>query len=163
MSISAAEAAKLTGLSKQAVINAIKSGKISAIKDVDGHWSIEPVELFRHYQPVSSVNGNHHQELDEAIQHVDTLLDAPSMDSLRVEVKLLREVLGAKDDVIASKDDTIADLRSRLDAEQEERRRLSMMLMDTQVVVNPAPPSPVVESAPQADEPKGFWQRLFGR
>jgi hypothetical protein len=146
MSISAAEAAKLTGLSKQAVINAIKSGKISAVKDVDGHWSIQPVELFRHYQPVSSVNGNDHQELDETLHPIDT----PSVDSLRVEVKLLREVLDTKDAVIAAKDDTIADLRSRLNVEQEERRRLSMMLMDTQAAPPPTP------------QPRTWWQRLFG-
>lgn len=152
MSISAAEAAKLTGLSKQAIINAIKSGKISAGKELDGRWSIEPVELFRHYQPVSSMNGNGHQELDEAIQPIDT----PSMDGLRVEVKLLREVLEAKDDVISAKDDTIADLRSRLNIEQEERRRLSMMLTAGsplgQVAPAPAPSS----------KPKGWWARLLG-
>src|SRR5215213_949387 len=95
MSISAREAAKLTGLSKQAVINAINSGKISAVKSVDGAWQIEPVELFRHYQPVSTSNGNIDSEVDNTLQALDTL----PIEALQVEVKMLREVLDTKDDV----------------------------------------------------------------
>jgi hypothetical protein len=146
MSLAAAEAAKLTGMSKQGIINAINSGKISAVKDIDGRWQIEPVELFRVYTPVSSLNGNGHEEVDEALQPVDTV----SVETLRVEVKMLREVLDTKDDLIAAKDDTIADLRARLNVEQEERRRLSMML-----TAAPTPPAPVTK-------PKGFWARLLG-
>ena len=104
MGITAKEAATLTGLSKQAIIKSINMGKISAVKDVDGSWQIEPVELFRHYPPLSTVDGNARQEVDERVQPVD----GPSVEALQVEVKLLRELLAAKDD-------TIADLRHRLD------------------------------------------------
>lgn len=156
MSISAAEASRLTGKSKQAIINAIKLGKISAVKDIDGAWQIEPVELFRVYTPLST-NG-HQVDIKLDTQLDDTLqpLDTPSVGTLQVEVKMLRELLEAKDDVIAAKDDTIGDLRSRLNIEQEERRRLSMML--TATASAPTPPAPV------AQEPrlKGFWARLFG-
>jgi hypothetical protein len=146
MSISASEAAKLTGMSKQGIINAINSGKISAVKDIDGRWQIEPVELFRVYPAVSSSGGTGRQEVDDvdaALPQVDT----PSIEALQVEVRMLREVLDTKDDVISAKEDTIADLRARLNVEQEERRRLSMMLT--------AAPAP-------ASKPKGFWQRLLG-
>jgi hypothetical protein len=67
---------------------------------------------------------------------------------------MLRELLEAKDDVIAAKDDTIGDLRSRLNVEQEERRRLSMMLTAT---ATPAAAPPA-----QEPKPKGFWARLLG-
>jgi len=158
MSISAAEASRLTGKSKQTVINAIKSGKMSAIKDLDGAWQIEPVELFRIYPPASTNGHPLDTKLDDALQGVD----GPSVDGLQAEVRLLREVIEAKEDVIAAKDDTIADLRSRLNAEQEERRRLSMMLAATPPLSPAAPPAthPPTPSAQEA--PKGWWARLWG-
>lgn len=150
MSISAAEASSLTGKSKQAVINAIKSGKISAIKDVDGTWQIEPVELFRYYQPVSSNGASraaaHGHQVNGQLDDTLPPLDTPSVDGLQTEIRLLRELLETKDAVIAAKDDAIGDLRARLNVEQEERRRLTMILTAAQ-------------AAPKS---KGFWARLFG-
>jgi hypothetical protein len=46
-------AAKATGKSKPTIQRAIKSGKISAEKDANGDWKIEPVELHRIFQPVT--------------------------------------------------------------------------------------------------------------
>ena len=51
MSVSAKQAAEQVGLSKQGVIKAIKQGKLSATKDDNGEWQIDPAELFRVYQP----------------------------------------------------------------------------------------------------------------
>jgi hypothetical protein len=57
---------------------------------------------------------------------------------LRVEVEMLRERL-------ADKDAVIEDLRRRLDAEAEERRRRTALLTDQR----PAAPG------------RGFWRRLL--
>jgi len=43
------EAAKACGMSKATLSKAVKSGKISATKNADGSFSIEPVELHRVY------------------------------------------------------------------------------------------------------------------
>jgi hypothetical protein len=51
MSLSAKQAAEQVGLSKQGIIKAIKQGKLSATKDDNGEWQIDPAELFRVYQP----------------------------------------------------------------------------------------------------------------
>jgi excisionase family DNA binding protein len=48
-----ATAAKATGLNKSTVLRAIKSGKISAVKDEHGEWQIDPAELHRVYPPVA--------------------------------------------------------------------------------------------------------------
>lgn len=45
-------AAKATGLTKGAISNAIKKGRISATKDEHGQWSIDPAELHRVYPPI---------------------------------------------------------------------------------------------------------------
>ena len=54
MAYSLSDAAKAAGRSKPAILNAIKSGKISAQKDEFGCWRIEPAELHRVYAPVNT-------------------------------------------------------------------------------------------------------------
>jgi hypothetical protein len=137
MTLSAKEAAEQVGMTKQGIIKAIRQGKISAEKDLNGEWRIEPVELFRVYTPVHS---NGHQPAETSFQENT----AEDTGSLQVELRLLRERL-------ADKDDVIEDLRRRLDAEAEERRKLTLMLTE----LRNAP-------APAVEKPKGFWQRLFG-
>ena len=43
------DAARATGLNKTAILKAIRSGKVSAVKDEHGQWRIEPCELHRVY------------------------------------------------------------------------------------------------------------------
>ena len=59
VSVSLAEAGKLTGLHKVSILRAIRKGKISAEKDEHGEWRIQPAELFRIYPPMPEQrNGN---------------------------------------------------------------------------------------------------------
>jgi hypothetical protein len=59
VSVSLAEAGKLTGLHKVSILRAIRKGKISAEKDEHGEWRIQPAELFRIYPPLPEQrNGN---------------------------------------------------------------------------------------------------------
>jgi hypothetical protein len=123
VSLSAKEAAITVGLSKAGILKAIKTGKVSAQKNLNGEWCIEPVELFRVYTPVST--------------HVYTPVAASPQQSigestagLQREVDLLREMVG--------------DLRQRLDAEVEERRKLTLLL-------TAAPPVR-----------RSWWSRVFG-
>jgi hypothetical protein len=135
VSISAKEAAELTGLTKNAIFKAIRTGKLSAAKDVHGEWRIEPVELFRVYPPVNDGSRTPPQPSSQQ-----------AIDGLQRENELLR--------------DTVADLRARLDAESEERRRLSLILNESRT---PAPSTPLTQIAPQTEQRKSFWQRLLGR
>ncbi|WP_217996037.1 helix-turn-helix domain-containing protein, partial [Sphingomonas paucimobilis] len=64
MSLSPAEAAKHVGLTKQSVIKAIRSGRLSAIKDASGGWLIEPVELFRVWPAVNQDRGKVTPQVD---------------------------------------------------------------------------------------------------
>jgi excisionase family DNA binding protein len=49
--LSLREAAEQTGVSKSTIFRAIKSGRMSAGKDDDGNFLIQPSELFRVYPP----------------------------------------------------------------------------------------------------------------
>ena len=55
-----ATAAAAVGRNKTAILRAIKTEKISAVKDKNGEWQIDPAELHRIYPPLRSapVRGN---------------------------------------------------------------------------------------------------------
>jgi len=145
MCLSAKEAAAQVGMSRQGIMKAIHQGKISAQKDLNGQWAIEPVELFRVYEPVSCT------QPDATSLQENTPKGAT--EPLERENELLWKML-------ADKDDVIADLRARLDAEAEERRRLSMILTDERIAPDLAPTPVPVEPAPQ---PRSWWARLLGK
>lgn len=115
MSYTLGEAAKATGKSKPTIQRAIKNGRISAKKNEDGTYSIDPAELHRVFDPVTA-NGNDSGTVKQS--------ETPSNASmLQRENDLLREQIGRERE-------TVADLRQRLDRESEERRKLTLMLTD---------------------------------
>lgn len=52
MSFDLASAAAATGVAKSSVFRAIKAGRISAQRDDNGRWSVEPAELFKIFPPL---------------------------------------------------------------------------------------------------------------
>lgn len=95
-SLSAREAGNQVGLSKQAILKAIHKGTLSAEKDGNGEWRIEPAELFRVY-PATATTTDNRPATDDAA-------------GLRRENELLREM--------------IADLREDRDRWREQATRL---------------------------------------
>ena len=120
MPYSLKEAADATGKTKPTILRAIQGGKISAKKDDHGEWEIDPAELHRVY-PLAAEGDTRNgvQRNDET--PVETGV-------LRQEIALLREMLVERDRRVADKDEVIGDLRTRLDAEAEERRRTQAQL-----------------------------------
>jgi hypothetical protein len=152
MSLSAKDAAARVGLTKPGLLKAIKEGKVSATKDQNGHWQIDPVELFRVYPPVTRST---QQPAGDSF-HQNTPEYTETIASLQREVAMLRERL-------ADKDDVIADLRHRLDVEAEERRRLTHLLTDQhELGIHSQEPSSEQPSEPSNTHPKrkSFWQWL---
>jgi hypothetical protein len=155
------QAAKATGKSKSTISTSIKKGTISAVKNEDGSYSIDPSELHRVFPPAQSENGstepqsNDNEPSNLAFQN----------GYLQGEVKLLREQL-------ADKDGVIDDLRQRLDAEAEarriegeERRKLTAILTDQRQPQQPKPAAAPLKPEPKPAPPKGlrgFLYRLAG-
>jgi excisionase family DNA binding protein len=109
MSYTLGEAAKATGITKPTLSKAIKNGKMSAIKNENGSYSIDPAELHRVFPAVS---GNRD---DGGI-------------ALRMETPLqLAEILAKeqqeRERERLQQEATINDLRRRLDEEATERRQ----------------------------------------
>jgi chromosome segregation ATPase len=123
-------AAKATGLSRTAILRAIKTNKISAQKNDLGEWNIDPAELHRVYPPIAekavTVNGD--------LQN----------DDLTLKNREMQARLEAAEQRIRDKDDVIDDLRRRLDQSEQERRdkdrQLTALLTDQRAQQESAPP-----------------------
>jgi hypothetical protein len=153
MSLSPAEAAKHVGLTKQSVIKAIRSGRLSAIKDASGGWSIEPVELFRVWPAVNQDRGKVTPQVDAGLPPENNEVVA----ALKGQIELLRSQL---DDVRVDRNHwrQIAE-RSLLTDQRSASERLQK---DTPQSAEIAPVAETT-SPPQPQSDAGFWSRLFGR
>lgn len=121
------QAAEATGKSKPTILRAIQSHKISATRDeLTQGWLIDPAELHRVYPPVT----------DEPLRNGEMTRDVIPSDisALRREIEIRDERIAAlQDERQRERQDaqsTIDDLRRRLDAEAEERRKLTALLTD---------------------------------
>ncbi len=134
--LSLTQAADEVGKSKSGLLKAIKTGRLSALKDDTGQYWIDPSELFRVYAPVS--------ESPRTIAHLSAEKNAESAhQNIEIMRELLRQVQDERDD-----------LRRRLDDESAERRRLSQMLLTHQ---------PAQETQKQDPTETPLYKKLFGR
>lgn len=118
MTMTLNEAAKSCRKAKGTVLKAIKEGRLSAPKDVDGRYEIDPSELHRVF-PLTTTD-----------QLEKPLLTPNSDHDNRIEIERLRAELKAVNTLCENMAETVADLRKRLDREGEERRQLTAMLTD---------------------------------
>lgn len=109
------EAARVTGRSKSTLSKAIKNGRLSVRSAEGGQFQIDAAELFR----VFPANSGSNVEIERSATPKET-----------PETALLRAKLEAADARLQDARDQIDDLRRRLDAEAEERRRLTALLTD---------------------------------
>jgi hypothetical protein len=106
MTMTLNEAAKSCRKAKGTVLKAIKDGRLSAPKDAQGRYEIDPSELHRVFPLTTTDHEN------------------------RIEIERLRAELKAANTLSENMAETVADLRERLDREGEERRQLTAMLTD---------------------------------
>jgi hypothetical protein len=112
MGITLREASEKVGVTRQTLMKAIKTGRVSAEKSDNGEWRIEPVELFRVWSPVNEVQ----QPLQDGLTGSDT-------HGLQAENRLLRE--------------QVAELREERNAWREQAQRLA--LTDQRAAPQPRP------------------------
>lgn len=132
-------AAKASRKSKATISKAIKSGRLSALKDDTGVYQIEPAELHRVY-PLNVEN--------EQDRTPKTPVETPDKGA---SVRELQARLEAAHERLADKEAMIADLREDRD---RWRQQATSLLADQR----PASQSDQL----LARRPRGFWKRLFG-
>jgi excisionase family DNA binding protein len=142
MGLTIGEAAQQTGKSKSTLSRAIKQGKISASRNDDGSFSIAESELFRVYKRVwnATVETAIKSQNDaDATPHATPEKDIEIL-TLRVELRAAQEKI---DDLKQQTDD----IREDRDHWRQQANRLLAAPQTTQ----------------QAEQKKGFWDRLRGK
>ena len=112
--MSLAQAAKTAGKSKPTLLRAIKAGKLSASRTASGAYEIAESELARVFPFAGDMAGTMKRS-----EPGDGAASYPAISP--GEAQALHRV-------IADQAETIRDLRTRLDSEVEERRRLLALL-----------------------------------
>lgn len=133
MSYSLSDAAQATGKNRTTIQRAIKSGKISASKNENGAYEIEPAELHRIFPAIAQHSA---QQTKETVSNSPQQGDATS-ETLRIRLEMLEK---ERDRERAQLEETIADLREDRD---KWRQQATALLED--------------------HRPKGFFKRLLGR
>ena len=96
--LSLAEAIEKTGVSRNTLIRAIKSGRMSGSKNEHGEYRVDAAELFRVFEPVSAEEGS-------AVSQPEPAAQSPMVEKLYKR--------------LVEKDEEITDLRSELDDKEE--------------------------------------------
>ena len=137
MILSLVKAAEVSGKSKSTINRAIKSGKLSAHRNEDGSYDIDPSELARVFptkgSDTSSKEPNEKHMEPHKIQILEAQLDAA------------HERLKVASDRLMEKDEIITDLKSDRDSWRQQANR-------------------ILENHKEGDDKKtsGFWKRLLG-
>ena len=115
------EASRLTGKNQSTIHRAMKAGRISFTVSEAGERMIDPSELDRVF-PIREPGEDASKDAPELASNLTQLAE------LRVQLEAERAKQGMLQERLADKDEVITDLRTRLDAEGEERRRTQAQL-----------------------------------
>lgn len=146
------QAAKACHKSKSAILEAIRSGRLSASRDDKNQWQIDPAELFRVY-PARTTTEPPYQVANHQTEPIPTPTENHSTTAIILDK--IASIEAERDRERQQLQNTIDDLRHRLDQETEERRKLTMLLTH-----QPEAPPAQHQAQPQ-DSP--LWRKLFGR
>jgi hypothetical protein len=131
------EAARASGKSKPTIAKAIRTGRLSAVRADDGSYQIDESELHRVYPMIGQPNGK-------------ILRSLTPWDTGSTEGNPAAGELEKWKALAAEREETIRDLRQRLDAESQDRRRLSAMLLTDRS-----------KSETVSDSPRSPWRRFL--
>ena len=144
------EAAEQAGASKSTIFRAIKAGRVSATRDDDGNFAIDPAELFRVYPPRSSATVSAQLEPRSEGQDATTSSNSERPDPTDFDMRLqqAREQIALEaraklaEERLADLKQQLDELKRQRDKWQEQAERLAL-----------APPS---ASSPATEAP-GWW------
>lgn len=145
MKYTAGQAAKAVGVSTPTISRALKSGKISGVKNESGAWMIDAAELHRVDWGISSKddeNPNMKGTVPPLKDRENKLLE-PLVEALQEQIRDLR----------ADRDGRISDLQQERDHWREEAQAMRLLLSNGGMPARTG----------QGKATKGFWARLWGK
>ena len=113
MSYTLGTAAKATGKDRSTISRAIKKGKVSAKKDENGQWDIDPVELHRVYPAIQQDNSERNSNNA-----------TPDNNELLLKVAELKGQLEAVNEREKLKDQMLAEVREDRDKWRQQATAL---------------------------------------
>ena len=142
------QAAKAISKSKSTLNRAIKSGRLSAVRNEDGTFSIDPAELARAFpqNPPKRAPMAHH-EPD---------LERPGTEDSS-KIAMLEQLLAREREALAREREVSTDLKEDRD---RWRAQATGLLSDLRTAQEKAAPAASPEALP-GSQPKRFWKRLF--
>ena len=126
MKLTLGQAAKEVGLSKTAISNAIKKGRLSAEKKEGGTYAIDPAELFRVYPPKGSTKG---QELTK-VDRINRPVTEEGSRVLTQKIDGLNALLEEKEKQIQRLIGENEKTEELLDGQIEQSKRITLLLQD---------------------------------
>ncbi|WP_052003502.1 excisionase family DNA-binding protein [Microvirga sp. BSC39] len=143
--LSLREAAEQTGVSKSTIFRAIQAGRMSAQRDDDRNFKIDPAELFRAYPPKAPDSDVARDVAEQAATPpVGQGAPAPATDELRVRNAQLESEINALKTILENEKQRAEELREDRDRWAKQAERLAL-------------PAPVGAPAPR----RGWWP--FGK
>lgn len=122
------QAAKALGKSKSTLNRAIKTGRLTATRNEDGTFSIDPSELYRAF-PEPPQNAHHTPPLERP--------RTPVPEELHSRISLLEQLLEKERDTVAREREIAADLKEDRD---RWRQQATSLLADQRVESTPRLP-----------------------
>jgi len=143
------QAAKATSKSKSTLNRAIKSGRLSAIRNEDGTFSIDPSELSRVFsQNVTEREPVSRQERDMERRGTE--------DSSKIA--MLEQLLQKEREALAREREVSVDLKEDRD---RWRAQATGLLSDLRTAQEKTVPTTSSEAS-ASPQTRGFWKRIFG-
>ena len=120
--LSANRAAKEAGIAKKTLLEALNEGRLTGSKNDQGHWKIDPAELFRVFPPKE--NENQSERFATPQETVSSMEMAIKIGQLEAELKFANERLADKADKITELEADKDDLKGQRDKWQGQAERL---------------------------------------
>lgn len=144
MYLSLGQAARETGKSKSVISNALKSGRLSGVRNGKGEWEIDPSELFRVFSPQNGLENGKKNDLERFSTPENALLELlkEQLQNAKERENQAREREQQAFEREREGREREARLMALLEAEQQARRDLEQKLL-------PPPPPPQPEPPPR--------------
>lgn len=143
------QAARAISKSKSTLNRAIKSGRLSAVRNEDGTFSIDPSELARAFPQNTPKR--------EPAPRQERPSERPGTEDSN-KVAMLEQLLEKEREALAREREVSADLKEDRD---RWRAQATGLLSDLRTAQEKAAPAASPEALP-GPQSKGFWKRLFG-
>lgn len=124
MKLTLGQAAKEVEVSKTAISNSIKSGRLSATKTETGSYEIDPAELFRVYPPKPVNAGVNLTKLNTEVNPINM----PELGVLTAQLTGQQKLLEEKDKQIERMIREKENLEERLDEQIQQSKRITLLL-----------------------------------